>query len=68
MTLTTLKAVTVECTDCGAQHVKPERVDGDDPAETITGRCYAPHPARGADFEGCGQDAVELLVVEVDDV
>lgn|GEM_PF-6406166 len=64
--MTTLKAVKVECPSCEATHVRPKRVDAENPPETITGECYAPHPARGADFEGCGED-VDLRVVEVRD-
>jgi len=65
--LTTTKAVTVECPECGATHVRPRRVEADDAPETITGTCYAPHENRGADFEGCGEE-VELIVVEVEEV
>ena len=62
-----LQAVQVECPDCDATHVRPERVDPETPPATIEGTCYAPHPARGADFEGCGED-VDLQVIEVNDV
>lgn len=63
-----LSAVKVRCTDCGATHVKPERVDREDPPETMTGKCYAPHPSRGAEFEGCGKEDADLEVVEVNNV
>ena len=56
-------AVELRCPECDATHVRPRRVDPDDKPETIEGECYAPHPARGADFEGCGE-VVELEVVE----
>jgi|AntRauMinimDraft_1070381.scaffolds.fasta_scaffold00513_3 hypothetical protein len=65
--ITPLKAVTVQCPECDATHVRPERVDEDNSPEIITGECYAPHPNRSADFEGCGEE-VDLEVVEVDDV
>ena len=58
-------AVTVKCPDCEATHVRPRRFSPSNPPETIEGECYAPHPGRGADFEGCGED-VELDVVEVE--
>jgi hypothetical protein len=66
MSSQTLAAVTVTCPDCDATHVRPRRIDLENPPETITGECYAPHPSRGADFEGCGE-TVELDVVEVSD-
>ncbi|EMA14008.1 hypothetical protein C435_16290 [Haloarcula marismortui ATCC 33799] len=36
----------------------------ENPPETINSECYAPHPSRGADFDGCGE-TVELDVIEV---
>ena len=57
-------AVTVKCPGCGATHVRPRRVDVENPPETINGECYAPHPSRGADFDGCGE-TTELDVIEV---
>jgi hypothetical protein len=51
-----LISVKYECPDCDATHVRPERIDPDDGAYTKTGECYAPHPNRGADFEGCGEE------------
>ena len=61
-----LRSVRVRCPDCDATHCRPMRVDPDDPPETVTNTCIAPHPERGADFEGCGED-VELQIVEVRD-
>lgn len=65
--LESLKAVTVRCPDCDATHVRPERVPMDDPPERVEGTCYAPHPDRGADFEGCGE-TVDLIVEEVNEI
>jgi len=58
-----LMAAEVVCPDCEATHVRPEYVKNGERPETVKGECYAPHPNRGADFEGCGED-VELDVVE----
>lgn len=59
-------AITLKCPDCGATHVRPRRIDPDAPPETIEGTCYAPHPMRSADFEGCGEE-FELKVIEVEE-
>jgi hypothetical protein len=60
-----LCSVYVKCPECGATHCRPERVDPDDPPETLENTCIAHHPARNAGFEGCGED-VELVVTEVE--
>jgi len=62
-----LKSVKVRCPECGATHYRPERVSAEDPPETLEKTCIAPHPNRGADFEGCGV-VQDLEVVEVNDV
>ncbi len=58
-----LMAVEVRCPECDATHVRPEYIKNTENNDTIEGECYAPHPGRGADFEGCGE-TVELEVVE----
>ena len=57
-----LVSVRYRCPECDATHVRPEYIDGEEPEQTREGECYAPHPARGADFEGCGNE-VELEAV-----
>jgi len=59
--------VKVRCPECGATHHRPERVDPDDPPETLEETCIAYHPDRDAGFEGCGDD-VDLEVVEVGEI
>lgn len=66
MAITTLKEVYLRCPECSAEHCRPERVDLDDPPETIEKKCIPPHPARGNIFNGCGE-VVELEVIRVEE-
>jgi hypothetical protein len=59
-----LLSVKVCCPHCSATHVRPARAERDDLPETLRKTCLAPHPSRGADFEGCGRDDIELECVE----
>jgi hypothetical protein len=57
-----LVSVRYRCPKCDATHCRPVRIDGDEPPATQENTCIAPHPERGADFEGCGED-VELEAI-----
>lgn len=52
-------AVKVECTECGATHVRPEYLDPNEqekPDKTREAKCPAYNPSRDAGFEGCGEE------------
>ena len=67
MSIPSLKLVQVECPECGSTHHRPMRVSAEDPPETVRKTCLAPHPMRGADFDGCGE-TVALRVLSVEEV